>query len=258
MNVLRTFALLSVLAATQARAATPDALSADVLAAGLTHLTFAASSGEAKLTASADDAVHLQLDLEQQQKNFLWLFRWMSDVTAQDLAGARLQQERSGDGLSVSLVYPSGDRHPDVKQKWTISVPARFALDVAMDAGRLVIRGMGGGVAARLGAGDLTIHVTGGSLKASVGAGRLHVISDTVQPGRLSVKSTLGLAALSFNGKVYAPPPSIFHFFGNSERQQAGGKDDMDLKVTAGEADLRVGPVGDDQGYKGLFDDNDK
>jgi len=258
MNALRTLALLSVLAAAQVHAATPDALSADVLAAGLTHLTFAAGSGEAKLTASADEAVHVQLDLEQQQKSFLWLFRWMSDATAHDLAGARLQQERSGDGLSVSLIYPSGDSHSDVKQKWTISVPARFALDAAMDAGRLVIRGVGGGVAARLGAGDLTIHVTGGSLKASVGAGRVHVISDTVQPGKLSVKSTLGLAALSFDGKLYAPPPSAFHFFGNSELQQAGGKDDMDLKVTAGEADLRVGPVGVDKDYQGLFDDDDK
>jgi hypothetical protein len=89
-----------------------------------------------------------------------------------------------------------------------------------------------------------------------VGAGRLHVISDTTQPGKLVVKSTFGLAALSFDGKLYAPPPSSFRFFGNSEHQQAAGKDDIDLKVTAGEADLRVGPVGDYKDYRGLFDDD--
>ena len=258
MNGLRALALLAALAAVQVRAEAPDALSADVPATGLTHLSFAAGTGEVKITASADEAVHVRLDLEQQRRSFLWLFHWMSDSTAQDLAGARLKQERSGDGLSVSLAYPSGDSHSDVKQKWTVQVPARFGLDAEMDAGRLVIRGVGGGVSARLGAGDLAIRVPGGSLKVSVRAGRVHVISDTAQPGRLSVQSRFGLAALSFEGKLYAPPPSAFHFFGNSELQQGSGKDDIEVRVTAGEADLSVGPVGDYKDYNGLFDDNDK
>ncbi|HSC47857.1 MAG TPA: hypothetical protein VLG68_07210 [Gammaproteobacteria bacterium] len=251
-------ALLATLAAVQARAAVPDALSADVPSAGLTHLSFVAGSGEVKVTASADEAVHVRLDLEQRQKSFLWLFRWMSDSTAHDLAGARLNQERSGDGLSVSLIYPSDESHSDVKQRWTIALPARFAVNAAMGAGHLVIRDVSGGVTARLETGDLTIHVPGGPLKASTGVGRVHAITDSAQPGRVSVKSSFGLAALSFNGKLYAPPPSAFHFIGNSELQQATGKDDVELRVTVGEADLRVGPVGNDKGYQGLFDDDDK
>lgn len=250
--------LLLILAASGARAATPAPFKADVPAAGLTQLKFTGVDGEAEIGVSPDDAVHVKLDLEQQKVSFLWLFRWMSDSTVRDLAGAHLVVALHGGTLNLSVAYPSGDLHEDVKQEWTVQVPARFMVDAAMSKGRLALRGVAGGITARLEAGDITIHMPGGSLMASVGAGRLHVISDTAQPGRLSVKSTFGLAALSFNGKLYAPPPSSFHFFGNSESQQARGKDDMDLKVTAGEADLRIGPVGDDMGYKGLFDDNDK
>ena len=250
-------ALLLAMVST-AHSATPAPLSADLPAAGLTRLNFTGVNGEASIGVSPDEAVHAQLDLEQQNTSFLWVFRWMSDSTARDLAGARLVAALQGGTLSLSLAYPSGQLHEDVKQKWTVLVPARFAVDAAMGAGRLAIRGVGGGVTATLDAGEISIHVPGGPLKAGLRAGRVHAISDTAQPGKLSVKSTFGLAALSLNGNLHAPPPSSFHFFGNSELQQAGGKDDMELKVFAGEADLRVGPVGDDKGYKGLFDDEGK
>lgn len=249
---------LLLLAAAGARAAASVPLRADLPAVGVTQLKFTGVNGEAEIGVSPDDAVHVKLDLEQQKVSFLWVFRWMSDSTARDLANPQLVEVQQGGVLSLSVAYPSGQLHEDVKQSWTVQVPARFMVDAAMGKGRLVIRGVAGGISARLEAGDLTIHIPGGTLKASTGFGRVHVISDTTQPGRLSVESTFGLAALSFNGKLYAPPPSNVHFFGNTELQQAGGKDDMDVRVTAGEADLRVGPVGDDKDYKGLFDDNDK
>ena len=249
---------LLLLAAADARAAEPVPLRADVPAAGLTQLSFTGLNGEASIGISPDDTVHVQLTLEQQQASFLWVFRWLRDDTTRDIAGAKLALVQQGKTLKLFVTYPSGEHHNDVREKWTVQLPARLELDAAMNSGRLVIRDVDGGLSAQLGAGDLTIHVPGGPLKASVGTGRVHVISDSVQPGKLSVRSTFGLAVLSFNGKLYAPPPSSFHFFGNTEQQQGGGKDDMELRVTAGEADLRVGPVGDDTGYKRLFDDNDK
>jgi len=82
----------------------------------------------------------------------------------------------------------------------------------------------------------------------------LHVISDAAEPRDVMVKSTFGLAILSLHGQYYGPPPeqddgfwSHLHMLGNTVAQHAGGKDDMDLKVTAGLADLRVGPLGDDK-----------
>ncbi len=251
-------ALFLLLAASGARAAESVPLRADVPAAGLTQLSFTGVDGEARIGISPDDTVHVQLTLEQQKASFLWVFRWLREDTTRDMAGAKLALGQQGKTLNLFVAYPSGEGHNDVQEHWTIQVPARFAVDAAMSAGRLVIRDVGGGLTAHLDAGDLTIRVPGGPLKASVGTGRVHVITDTAQPGKLTVKSTFGLAALSYNGKLFAPPPSSFHFFGNTEQQQGSGKDDMEVSVTAGEADLRVGPVGDDTGYKGLFDDNDK
>ncbi len=250
--------LALLLLAASARAAAPGVLTADIPAAGLRTFSLQVGAGEARIEPSGDGALHLQLDLRQEPKSFLGLLHWMSASTARDLQGAKLQELRQGDGLTVSLAYPSGDSHGDVKQRWRVQVPAGLAVAADMGAGRLVIRDVSGGVTAHLGAGDISMRVPGGPLKASVTAGRLHVISDTAQPGKIDLGSTFGLAALSLDGKLYAPPPSSVHFFGNSERQQGPGKDDMDLKVTFGEVDLRVGPVGDDKDYHGLFDDSDK
>lgn len=251
-------ALLLALVARGALGVAPAPLVSDIPATGLTRLSFTGMDGEVHIGASPDDAVHVKLELQQQKAAFLWVFRWESDTTARDVAAARLAAGIQGGTLNLFLSYPSGERHHDVQEHWTIQVPARFGVDAALADGRLVIRDVAGGVSALLDAGDLTIHVPSGPLTASVSTGRVHVISDTTQPGNLTVRSSFGLAALSFRGKLYAPPPSSFHFIGNTEQHQEGGKDNMEVKVFAGEADLRVGPVGDDTGYSGLFDDNDK
>ena len=255
-------ALLLVLAAGTVQAA-PGTLSADIPAADVQSLTLAGGTGEMKLAPSPDDAVHVSLELEQEDVHFLRVFHWHSDTTTRDLAGAALRQERQGAALTVSLAYPSGGGHDDVKQHWTVLLPARLALATRFGAGRVQIDGIRGGVQAHLGAGDLTIHSPGGPLQAGVSAGRLHVISDDPHPGAVHLSSTFGLAVLSFNGKYYGPPErhgfmSSFHFFGNSVSQQGDGKDDITLHSSAGLVDLRVGPLGDVKDYRRLFSDDTK
>lgn len=232
----------------------PVTVKADIPAAGLQHLRFEGTSGDTKIGVSPDDAVHVTLIMQQEEKRILGA-RIASDATLKDIESAKVGQGRDGDVLTVSAGYPSGDSHDtDVKTKWTIQVPARFGVDVSMKAGRMVINGMAGGVKARLGAGEVVIHVPGGPIFGRLSAGRLHVISDAPEPHDVTVKSTFGLAILSLHGQYYGPPPekddgfwSHLHMLGNSVTQQAGGKDDADLKVTAGLADLRFGPLGDDK-----------
>jgi len=91
-------------------------------------------------------------------------------------------------------------------------------------------------------------------LYGRLSAGRLHVISDATEPHDVTVKSTFGLAVLSLGGQYYGPPPdkddgfwSHLHMLGNTVVQHGAGKDDADLKVTAGLADVRFGPLGDDK-----------
>jgi len=239
----------------------PYLLTADAAAAGLQQVSVTADTGEMRITASGDDTIHVKLDLNQDQKSFLGIVHWMSDSTAHDLEAATIKLDRQGSAMRVTLAYPSGGTHSDVKQKWTLTVPARLVLESSMDAGRMVIDGAAGGIAATLGAGDLEIHSPKGAVHASVKAGRLHVISDSAKPGAIRVASSFGLAILDLNGKYYGPPEehgfmSSLHFWGNSVAQQGGGGDDMQLKVFAGLADLRVGAVGGVKDYRKAFTDD--
>ena len=240
--------------------AAPALLTADASATGIQHITFQGTDGEAIIGASGDDQLHVQLDLRQDEARFLGVFHWMSEDTTQDMKGASVKLDRQGDGVEISLVYPSGKSHSDVKQEWTVKLPPRLALQAHMQAGRMVIRDMAGGIDASLGAGDLSIHSAGGPVRGDVRAGRLHVISDSAQPGSISLRSMFGLAVLDLQGTYYGPPEkqSGFKFFGNDVNHAAGGKDDMDLHVTAGLVDLRVGPQGDEKEYREIFADDDK
>lgn len=240
--------------------AVPALLTADAPTAGVQHVTLQAGSGEATIGASTDEQLHVQLDLRQDERGFLGIIHWMSEDTTRDLKGAVVKLQRQGDGVEISLVYPSGDSHSDVKQKWNVKLPPRMALAAHMQAGRMVIQGMSGGIDATLGAGDLSIHSPAGPVRGDVRAGRLHVVSDSTQPGAISLRSTFGLAVLDLQGTYYGPPEeqNSSHLFGNSVSQLAGGKDDMDLHITAGLVDLRVGPQGDEREYRKIFAEDAK
>ncbi|HSN16802.1 MAG TPA: hypothetical protein VLV87_01215 [Gammaproteobacteria bacterium] len=238
----------------------PVTVTADIPAAGLQHLKFDGTSGDTKIGISPDDAVHVKLVLQQQERRILGM-PVASDATLRDVERAKIAQDRKGDLLTVTASYPSGSSHDsDVKTQWTIQVPARFGVDSTMKAGRMIIEGMTGGVKAQLAAGEVVIHVPSGPIYGHLSAGRLHVISDALEPRNVKVKSTFGLAVLSLHGEYYGPPPekddgfwSHLHMFGNTLNEHAGGKDDADLEVTAGLADLRFGPLGDKEIRRDMF-----
>lgn len=233
-------------------------LTADVPAVGTERVAFTAGGGEMRITPSGDEAIHVRLELQQNERRILWVYHWMSGTTARDLEGATLILDRHDGALSLRLGYPGGASHDDVQQKWVIQVPARLAVSAWQQAGELKVKGMQAGVTAHLNYGDLEILDTRGPLQASITAGRLHAISASAQPGTIRVGSSFGLGILSLNGKYYGPPEChqfwcSIHLTGNTEEQRAGGKDDMDLSATFGLADLRVGPLGDEQPYRREF-----
>jgi hypothetical protein len=233
----------------------PVTITADVPATGLQNLKFESTAGQVRISVSPDDAIHIKLKLQLEERKMLGV-SLPSEDTLKDAVGAKVGQKRDGDALVVSAAFPSGgDHNSDVKQEWEVQVPARFGVDASMKEGRMVISGVSGGVKSQLSAGETVIHVTSGPVYARIGAGRLHVISDASQPGMLSIASTFGLAILDLQGTYYGPPEQHggLHLFGNSVHQRADGKDDFDLKVTAGLADLRIGPQGDEKEYRDLF-----
>jgi hypothetical protein len=256
--LLHALLYFSCLTAGSAWAADCAPLTADMPATGIGSVMVTASTGEMQITPSTDDKVHVRLALEQQEHNFLWLYYWLSNDTSRDLKGAVLKTERHGDGLSLSLIYPSGGMHNDVQEKWTVSLPGKLLVDAEMQDGEIIITGMHGGVKAHLDAGETVIQDNVGDVQAGVTYGRLHVISNSTKPGILTLTSGHGLAVMDWNGKYYGPPEehgfmSHVHFFGNSLVERGGGTDNMDLNVHYGEVDLRIGALGDVQDYRDAF-----
>ncbi|HET7175896.1 MAG TPA: hypothetical protein VFK21_07780 [Gammaproteobacteria bacterium] len=233
-------------------------LDAKLATIGIAHFRLLGGPGEMDISASDDDQVHVSLELRQQQHSLLWLFHWLSNDTARDMMSATLQQARDGDILTVVLTYPSGEFRSDIQERWKVRVPARLALDADLYAGELKITGMQNGVKSRLTAGETVLEDDGGSVEASVRYGRLHVISTSNSPGVLNVTADHGLAVMSLDGKYYGPREeqgfwSHVHLIGNSVVQREKGKDNMDLSVSYGEADLRIGPLGDFKDYHDAF-----
>src|SRR5579885_3014861 len=147
----------------------PLTLKSDIPATGLQHLVFEGTAGQAKISASPDDAVHVTLKLQQEEKR-LFGVRLPSESTSKDMEAAKVGQERKGDSLTLAVAFPSGDDHnSDVKQDWEVQVPARFGIDASMKEGRIVIGGVSGGVKASLSAGETLIHVVSGPVYARMG-----------------------------------------------------------------------------------------
>lgn len=233
-------------------------LEAELATAGATHFKVLGGPGEMDISPSDDGEVHVSLELRQQQHSLLWLFHWLSKDTTRDLMAATLRQAREGDTLTLALAYPSGEGRSDIQERWKLRVPARLALDADLYAGELKITGMQNGVKSRLTAGETVIEDVGGPVEANVRYGRLHVISASNSPGVLNVTADHGLAVMSLDGKYYGPREeqgfwSHVHLIGNSVVQQEKGKDNMDLNVSYGEADLRIGPLGDFKDYRDAF-----
>lgn len=260
-SALRLALVFSALASAAAWADVPASLSADIPAQGLGTLTFSGGSGEAKIGASSDDAVHLRLTLKQQEHSFFGLFHWYSEASTRDLKAAQLVTHQQGAGLTVSLAYPGGDEPSDVMEEWTVQVPARFAVDARMMYGELVVKDVIGGVHGELHAGEAKIEVPSGPVTAHVRYGRLHVVSAAAAPGDIHVSSGHGIAVLSWNGRYFGPLEqegfwSHIHLIGNQVDQHGGGADKMDVRVSFGAADLRIGPLGEDKTYRDLFSDD--
>ena len=223
-----------------APAATLRVLNADIPAAAIKKLELHVGVGEVHVKASADDQVHVQVTLKQNEREFLWFFHWMSTGTAKDIAGAAIQQQTEGDVLDLGLNYKGDSDSNDLKQEWEVQLPVRLALHTDMKVGELTIKDVAGGVEATLNVGELTIEVPRGHLKGDVNVGEIRAKSGSTDRGRINVSSSIGEAVIYINGSQNG-----YHDhggLGNSVTVDGKGHDDMSLSVNIGEASLRIQP----------------
>lgn len=219
---------------------TQRTLTADIPAAALKKLELRVGVGEVHVKASADDQVHVQVTLKQNERQFLWFFHWMSTGTAADIANAAIQQQITGDTLDLGLNYKGDSDSNDLKQEWEVQLPVRLALETNMKVGELTIKDVAGGVDATLNVGELSIDVPRGHLKGDVNVGEIRAKSGSADHGRINVSSSIGEAVIYLNGST-----SGYHDhggLGNSVTVDGKGHDDMSLSVNIGEASLRIQP----------------
>lgn len=229
--------LLSVTCA--ARAAGPWELATDIPAAGLQRVVLNVGVGEVRVSPSGDDAVHVHVTLRPKQREFLWFFHWRSSGTAREIAGATLNQRVQGGTLRLSLHYPT-DHSDDVRQLWTVQLPARMALATHMKVGQLIVNGVSGGVSAKLNVGQVALDVPRGALNVDVNVGEIRARSHSAEHGDIALSSTIGQAQLYIAGKRIGTGEA--HGLGVVVDETGTGPGPMRLKVNIGEVSLHITP----------------
>ncbi|MGH8400267.1 MAG: hypothetical protein ACRESU_04120, partial [Gammaproteobacteria bacterium] len=213
-------------------------------AAEVNRVTLDVGVGQLKVTASSDDKIHVQVQLEQKSQNFLWFFHWMSNSTVKEIEQVTLQQQNQ-DGIAYSLKYPEHLDEGDIKQDWEVQVPAALAIKIEMGVGQLDLTGVAGGVDASLNVGEVTLNTPRGPLQVKVNVGQINATSASTQPGNIKLSTSIG------DARVYMPGGSDHddvHHNGLGRTIEVAGKgpDKMDLEVNIGEVTLHIEPAKSD------------
>lgn len=238
MKHLAVLGLLLMLPALACAAGTRT-LTAEIPANGINTLAVTAGVGELRVTPSSDDAVHVSVRLEQKSREFLWFFHWQSNTTSLEIQSAKIVQQRDGDQLQVSLGSNRKLDTNQVKQHWTLQIPARLALALNMKVGQVNVQGIAGGVNVNLNVGEIDLDIPHGPLSANVNVGQISATSATHQPGPIDLSSDIGEAALFMDGKAVRSG-GRHSGLGRRIHLPGNGPDSIKLSVNVGEVDLRL------------------
>lgn len=214
-------------------------LTATVPAASLKTLFITAGVGELRVTPSSDDAVHIQVTLQQKSRQVLWFFHWQSRATAREIQSATIQTRQSGGQLNVALGTTGKLDTNQVKQNWLVQVPARLALALDMKVGQVNINGIAGGLDLNLNVGEIDMDTPRGPMSARVNVGQISATSASTQPGPINLSSDIGEAALFRDSKAVRNR-GRHTGLGRSIHVAGSGPDTMNLRVNVGEVDLHL------------------
>lgn len=232
--------LFTLLAATAAADRDDRVLEGKAPAADARRLVLEAGIGEVRVEVGADDAVtwRLALEADPDRPGIFSRKRRTEDVRA-DLAKVAVEPHARGERLELALVVPAGLDEDDFKQRWTVTVPTRFAADLDLDVGEMSVRGLAGGVEAAVDVGELDIDVPGGAIDASVDVGDIELRSGDQGGGDISLEADVGDVDLELGGRRirtdggYGPGASI--------RLEGRAGPRIRLSVDVGDIEARIG-----------------
>jgi hypothetical protein len=224
--------------------AAPRTLSLELAAADIDTAALDIGVGEAHVSASGDDKVHVQVTLHQKERELMWFFHWRSKGTAREIAAASLRQQVQDKRVTLSL-DSHGAELDDVKQDWEVQVPARLALKTVMKVGDLSIEDVAGGVDAGLNVGELSIDTPKGRIHAELNVGEIRATSGSQAHGHIDLSSNIGEAVLVSSGKSTGSHDR--GGLGNRVTLDGEGADEMRLSVNVGEVSLHLLAPGEEK-----------
>jgi hypothetical protein len=164
---------------------------------GLQTVMLKVDAGDVSVQPSADGTIHVDVTLTPVKP---WFGDWTSLSKGRLVREAALTRTLKDGALIVTLMLPAGVDPQGVSASWAVQVPPVMHVRAELDAGKLDIAGIAGGVEAKVGAGDVEIGVPYGAVDASLGAGDLKVAMRSLDYGAVSLSSSAGKATLSVNG----------------------------------------------------------
>ncbi len=242
MSALKAMAVaLAVAGVAVAAADSDDRVIEGKAAAGASlRLALEADVGEIKLEVGADDAIVWRVALEAEPGHRgLFTNKRRRDEVRADLEKVTVEKRGSGERAELVLVLPSSLDEDDFNQRWSVTVPKRFAVDLDLDVGNISISGVAGGVEAAVDVGDLKIDVPGGTVEGKVDVGDIVLHSGEAGAGEIALEADVGDVDLTLAGRRirtdggYGP--------GESLRLEGKGGPRVRLSVDVGDIEAVIG-----------------
>jgi len=240
--------LALVFALAPAAMATTVVQESEVPAAGLDSIVVKAGSGSARIVTGADDRILIRVEISPRHWSddnpFQAIKEWFLTSSYEDVdelvEAVRIDTEHKGEGkLRIGLTPSGSSRKDKVREAWTLTVPARMAVGLTMDAAEVEISGITGGAKVRAGAGSVQIDVPRGDLEIGLEVGDVDVSSGSGSLGAVDLQSTVGSTHLWMNGAriKYPNPPGP----GSEVSVSGNGEDSVRVDVTVGDISVNVG-----------------
>lgn len=238
--MLRTIGLGLALAAGAAAASDDRVIEGSAVVGKTERFELDAGVGGVTIRVGDEEQVrwHLELEADPSIGSIFSRKRRMDEVRA-DLAKVEVMHTVDGADFELALRLPSKLDDDDFDQRWTITLPARFAARVAVDVGEVKITGLAGGVRASVDVGEIELDLPGGTVEASVDVGDIEITTATSPSGDIDLATDVGDVELELDGRRIKND----HGYGPGESLRLTGKggDRVRARVDVGDIDALIG-----------------
>jgi hypothetical protein len=204
-------------------------LSANESDQGLTAVEIEGHVGKMRILAGTSPGIRVQLEVRQSNSDGNRRYRGNPQ-------NVDLRTSREGSRL---VVRTSGD-HQDLEETWIVEIPAHLQVTAELGVGEMDVRGVRGGLKAKVGVGGVRIDVPEGDIDAESGVGQVEVRSATNSYGNVDVRANVGSGRVSIDGREFQQPNRPP---GPSERISltGNGRDRLQVRSGVGNAELTIG-----------------